>query len=116
MAGRPRGSGNGKVRSDSGTKRGNYNSAHDKTGKAHKENLLIKSFWSHHKMEDMIKLTVEEIDAKILVWIEKFEATQKKRDRFWVWPTYLYDPTPKVKKEKKVNTKFNSSFVQKKVL
>jgi hypothetical protein len=102
-----------KPRSDAGTKRVKYNLKADNTGKTHKENLFLKSFWSHHKMEDVIKLTVEELDAKIAIWIENFEAVQKKRNRFWTWPTYLYDPNPPAKKEKKVNTKFNSSFVQK---
>jgi hypothetical protein len=103
-------------RSDAGTKRGSYNLKVDNTGKTHKENLLIKSFWSHHKMEDMIKLTLEELDVKIAEWIENFEQIQRKRNKFWTWPIYTYDPTPKVKKEKKVNTKFNSSFVNKKML
>lgn len=103
-------SGNYKKRSDAGTKRVSYNSKSDNTGKTHKENLFLKSFWASHKMEDVIKLTVEELDAKIAIWIEKFEAAQRKRDKFWVWPTYLYDPKPPEKKEKKINTKFNSSF------
>jgi hypothetical protein len=101
------------ARSDAGRKRTSYNLKADNTGKTHKENLFLKSFWSNHKMEDVIKLTVEELDAKIAIWIEKFEAAQKKRDRFWTWPTYLYDPNPPAKKEKKVNTKFNSSFGKK---
>jgi hypothetical protein len=99
-----------KPRSDAGTKRVKYNAKVDTTGKVYKENSLLKSFWSHHKMEDIIKLTVEELDAKIAIWIENFEQGQRKRDRFWTWPVYLYDPTPPVKKEKKVNTSFNSSF------
>jgi hypothetical protein len=99
-----------KPRSDSGGKRVSYNAKVDTTGKIYKENSLLKSFWSHHKMEDIINLTPEEIDAKIAIWIAKFEEGQRKRDTFWIWPTYLYDPTPPVKKEKKVNTSFNSSF------
>jgi len=101
------------ARSDAGRKRTSYNLKADNTGKTHKENLFLKSFWSNHKMEDVIKLTVEELDAKIAIWIENFEAAQKKRNKFWTWPTYLYDPNPKKKEKGKVNTKFNSSFVQK---
>jgi hypothetical protein len=104
------------ARSDSGKKRTSYNLKVDNTGKTHKENLLLKSFWSQHKIEDIINLTVKELDAKIATWIENFEAVQKKRDRFWSWPTYLYDPNPVKKKKGKVNTKFNSSFVQKKMI
>jgi hypothetical protein len=100
-------------RSDAGKKRVSYNSKSDNTGKTHKENLFLKSFWSHHKMEDVINLTIEELDAKIAIWIEKFEAAQRKRTKNWTWPTYLYDPNP-VKKEKgKINKKWNSSFSNK---
>jgi hypothetical protein len=100
------------ARSDAGRKRVSYSSKSDNTGKTHKENLFIKSFWSFHKVEDVIKMTHAELDEKINAWVEKFEAAQKKRNKFWTWPTYLYDPNP-VKKEKKVNTKFNSSFNRK---
>jgi len=106
------------ARSDAGKKRVSYNSKVDTTGKTVKENGLLKSFWSNHKMEDMIKLTQEQLDAEILLWMDEFEMAQKKRNKFWTWreAVYLYDPNPPVKKEKKVNTKFNSSFVQKKML
>ena len=102
-----------KARSDAGSKRVSYSSKSDNTGKTHKENLFLKSFWASHKMEDMIKLTVEELDAKIAIWMEKFEAAQRKRNKSWVWPTYLYDPNPKKKEKGKINTKFNSSFINK---
>lgn len=114
MAGRPR----TKPRADIGTKRRNYTVKQDTRGKTHKENHLIKGFWSVHKMEDMIQLTPEQISAEIALWIEEFEETQRKRNMGWQWPTYLYDPnpTPKAKGPKKINKSFNSSFVQKKMI
>lgn len=106
------------ARSDAGKKRVSYNLKVDTRGKTFKENALLKSFWSNHTMEDMIKLTQEQLDAEIALWMDEFEAVQRKRTKGWIWKetSFLYDPTPKVKKEKKVNTKFNSSFSQKKVL
>lgn len=99
-----------KTRTDVGTKRVKYSAKIDITGKTHKENPLLNNFWANHKMEDIINLTIEELDAKIAIWIEKYEALQKSRVKRWSWPSFKYDPTPKVKKEKKVNRKFNSSF------
>lgn len=101
-----------KRRVDTGTKRGSYNMKHDSRGKTHKENHLLKSFWSSHKMEDMIQLTPEQIDAEIAYWIEEFMETQLKRNPGWRWPTFLYDPKPKAKNStRKINTSFNSRFV-----
>ena len=113
MAGRPR-----KQRSDIGTRRtrGTYKNNQDKTGKIVKENAALKGFWIDHKLEDMMLLTSTELDKVIDEWLAKYQAVQLKRDMFWWYPTMYYDPTPKPKKTKKVNTKFNSSFVQKKVI
>ena len=108
MAGRPR----IKPRTDIGRKRTNYKIKVDNTGKTFKENPALKSFWSAHKMVDIIQLSSEELDKVIQEWLEQFQATQLKRDPFWWYPTIYYDPTPKVKKEKKVNTNFNSSFIR----
>lgn len=99
-----------KSRTDAGAKRVKYNEKVDTRGKTHKENALLNNFWANHKMEDIINLTVKELDAKIAIWIEKYEALQRSRVKHWIWPSYKYDPTPKIKKEKKVNEKFNSSF------
>lgn len=105
-----------KTRSDSGTKRTKYVIKHDNTGKTVKENAALKSFWSTHKMKDIILLSGEELDKVIEEWILDFQQRQLKRDPFWWYPTIDYDPNPKPKKEKKINTSFNSSFVQKKVI
>ena len=113
MAGRPR---KNKTRVDTGTKRGSYNIKEDKTGKTVKENAALKGFWSDHKMEDIKLLSSTELDKIIEEWLVEYQARQIKRDRSWWYPTMYYDPTPKVKKEKKINTSFNSSFVQKKVI
>jgi hypothetical protein len=109
MAGRPR----TKPRADTGTKRTTYKTKIDNSGKTVKENAALKSFWTNHKMEDIIKLSTKELDKKIDEWIIQFEAVQKKRDKFWWFPTIYYDPTPKKKGPKKINTKFNSSFSNK---
>lgn len=109
MAGRPR----TKPRTDTGKKRTNYKIKHDSTGKTFKENAALKSFWSSHKMADIIQLSSEELDKVIDKWIDEFQATQLKRDKFWWFPTIYYDPTPKAKKEKKINTNFNPSFIRK---
>jgi hypothetical protein len=105
MAGRPR-----KPRKDSGTKRGSYNVKVDTTGKTVKENAALKSFWSNHKMEDIIQLSTKELDKVISKWIENFQDSQLKRNKSWWYPTIHYDPNPKVKGPKKINTSFNSSF------
>jgi hypothetical protein len=107
-----------KARVDIGTKRAKYTIKQDLAGKTIKENQLLRSFWSNHKMEDMIKLTQEQLDSEILLWMDEFEEVQKKRNRFWTWKeaVYLYDPKPKVKKEKKVNTSFNSTFVKRNMI
>jgi hypothetical protein len=99
-----------KPRKDAGTKRVSYNLKVDTTGKTVKENNALKSFWSTYKMEDIIQLSTEELDIKIAEWIDNFQTSQLKRNKFWWYPTVHYDPTPKVKKEKKINTNFNSSF------
>jgi hypothetical protein len=112
MAGRPR----KHPRSDTGRKRENYNIKHDKTGKTFKENAALKGFWSDHKVADMMLLSSTELDKVIDEWIEKYQAVQLKRDKFWWYPTMNYDPTPKTKGKKKINTSFNTSFVQKKVI
>lgn len=111
MAGRPKIS-NTKPRSDTGTKRGSYHTKVDNTGKTFKENHALKSFWSNHKMEDIIQLSSKDLDIVIATWIIEFQETQIKRDPFWWFPTIHYDPTPKVKGPKKVNSSFNSSFIR----
>lgn len=93
-----------------------YNLKVDNTGKTFKENAAIKSFWTKYKMEDIIQLTPEEIDNKIDIWIEEFEAAQLKRNKFWRWPDINYDPTPKVKGPKKINSEWNSSFGKRKMI
>lgn len=112
MAGRPR----TKPRTDTGRKRENYVLKEDKTGKTFKENAALKGFWSDHKMEDIKLLSSTELDKVIDEWLVNYQAKQLKRNSSWWYPTMNYDPTPKTKKEKKVNTSFNSSFVQKKVI
>jgi len=112
MAGRPR----TKIRIDTGKKRESYTLKQDKRGKTVKENAALKGFWSDHKMKDIMLLTSTELDKLINEWLIEYEARQIKRDNFWWYPTMLYDPTPKTRKKKVVNTSFNSSFVQKKVI
>ena len=110
MAGRPKS--NNKKRSDTGTKRGNYKTKHDPTGKTFKENHALKSFWSNYKMVDIIQLSSKELDILISDWLQNFQQTQIERDRWWWYPEAHYDPTPKKKGPKKVNTSFNSSFIR----
>jgi hypothetical protein len=108
MAGRPR-----KQRSDIGTRRtrGTYKNNQDKTGKTVKENAALKGFWIDHKVADMMLLTSTELDKVIDEWLTNYQATQLKRDMFWWYPDMYYDPYPKDKRKKKVNTSFNSTFI-----
>jgi hypothetical protein len=76
-----------KPRSDLGTKRTNYNVNLDKSGKTGKENIALKSFWSSHKMEDIIQMSTKELDKAIDIWIEKYQARQIKANRSWWYPT-----------------------------
>lgn len=114
MAGRPRK--NNTVRTDTGTKRESYVLKQDKSGKTVKENAALKGFWTDNKMEDIKLLSSTELDKVIDEWLAQYQARQIKRDMFWWYPTMYYDPTPKKKRTKKVNTSFNSSFVQRKVI
>lgn len=119
MAGRPKQSDRilpPKKRSDTGTKRTTYVLKEDRSGKTVKENPALKSFWSDNKMIDIIQLSSEELDKFIDEWLIAYETRQLKRNLSWWYPTIFYDPKPKKKKEKKINTSFNSSFVQKKVI
>ena len=107
MAGRPR----TKPRIDVGRKRQNYTLKQDKTGKTVKENAALKGFWSENKMEDIKLLSSTELDKLIDQWLIDYQARQLKRDMFWWYPTMYYDPTPKPKKKKEINTSFNSTFI-----
>jgi len=107
MAGRPR----TKTRVDTGRKRENYTLKQDKRGKTVKENAALKGFWSDNKMEDIILLSSKELDKLIDKWLIEYQARQIKRDQFWWFPTIYYDPTPKAKKKKEINTSFNSTFI-----
>lgn len=111
MAGKPRNP-DRKVRVDTGTKRGNYKTKHDPTGKTFKENHALKSFWSSYKMIDIIQLSSKDLDILIDKWLSEFEQIQLERNHFWNYPEAHYDPTPKKKGPKKVNTSFNSSFIR----
>lgn len=115
MAGRTEGKVS-KKRSDTGTKRQSYKIKHDPTGKTFKENPALKSFWSKNKMEDVIQLSTKELDLLICEWLEDFKKRQLKSDPWWWFPEIHYDPTPKKKVPRKINTSFNSTFVQKKVI
>jgi hypothetical protein len=114
MAGRPRK--NTKPRIDIGAKRGAYVLKEDKTGRTIKENPALKGFWSTHKVEDIMSLSPKELDKIIDEWLVNYEASQLKRNSSWWYPFMHYDPKPKVKKEKKINKSFNSTFVFKKVI
>lgn len=103
---------NTKPRKDLGSKRGSYHRRVDNTGKTFKENAAIKSFWSNHKMQDIIQLSIDDLNKAIDKWISDFQEIQIKRDPFWWFPNIHYDPTPKKKGPKKVNSSFNSSFIR----
>lgn len=93
-----------------------YNLKQDTSGKTMRENAAIRSFWSKYKVADIMQLTPEEIDNKINIWIEEFETAQMKRVRGWWYPEIYYDPAPKKKGPRKINTEWNSSFSGKKMI
>lgn len=64
----------------------NYKSTYDETGKVGKENFAIKAFWRDNKMEDVIQLTQEEIDAKIEESLTKYAKTQLADNHNWWYP------------------------------
>jgi hypothetical protein len=63
-----------------------YKSNFDDTGKVGKENFAIKSFWRQNKMEDIIKLTPEEIDIKIDEALEVYAKIQMADNFNWWYP------------------------------
>lgn len=105
-----------KPRSDVGAKRTSYVLKQDISGKTFKENAALKSFWTDYKMADIVQLSSEELDKVIDEWLTQFQARQIKRDPNWWYPTIHYDPKVKAKKEKTINTSFNSTFVFKKMI
>lgn len=76
-----------KKRSDTGTKRGNYKSNLDKTGKAGKENVILNNFWKLNKVSEFMTMTQEEADKKIDEWMERFEARNIARNSTWWYPS-----------------------------
>ena len=64
----------------------NYKSTYDQTGKVGKENFAIKAFWRENKMEDVIKLTEEEVDAKIEEALAKYAKIQLADNFNWWYP------------------------------
>lgn len=82
------------------TVRGSYNSHYDITGKAGKENSPLRSFWSNHKMEDIIQLSSEELDKVISEWITKYQAVQIKRKPTWWYPEVGVDKKKKEELDK----------------
>lgn len=85
MAGRPKN--NTKVRSDVGAKRGKYKTKYEKRGKLGKENNPIKSFWSHHTMDEIMVMSSKELDKAVEAWIQKYQDTQIKKNMFWWYPS-----------------------------
>jgi hypothetical protein len=85
MAGRPKGV-ESKPRSDIGAKRGKYKVRLEKRGKTGRENNPIKSFWTHHTMDQVIVMSEKELEEAISIWIEKYQETQIKRNPFWWYP------------------------------
>jgi len=105
-----------KKRVDIGSKRAPYKRNQDLTGRHHKENGAIRSFWSNHKMVDIIQLSAKELDIKIEEWLVKYQEEAIKRDKSWWYPTMVYDPKPKKKGPRKINSSFNSSFVNRNMI
>ena len=64
----------------------NYKSTYDQTGKVDKENFAIKAFWRENKMEDVIKLTEEQVDAKIEEALTKYAKIQLADNFNWWYP------------------------------
>lgn len=84
--GRPKGA-LSKPRADIGAKRGTYKTKYEKRGKLGKENNPIKSFWSHHTMDQVIAMSPKELQQAIDNWIQKYQDTQIKRNPFWWYPS-----------------------------
>jgi hypothetical protein len=77
----------GRKRQDSNRARpAKYKSTYDYTGKVGKENRPTKSFWRENRMEDIIQLTPEEIDARIDIALDNYAERQQKQDPNWWYP------------------------------
>ena len=63
-----------------------YKTTYDDTGKVGKENRVIKAFWRENKMENIIQLSPEEIDARIEIALDNYAARQIKEDPNWWYP------------------------------
>jgi hypothetical protein len=64
----------------------NYKSTYDQTGKVDKENFAIKAFWRENKMEDVIKLSEQEVDVKIEESLAKYAKIQLSDNHNWWYP------------------------------
>jgi hypothetical protein len=74
-------------RSDKGKRRESYTANQELRGKVDKENAPLKSFWSFHKMDQVMQLTHKELDNLINSWIEIYQENQMKRNKGWWYPT-----------------------------
>ena len=63
-----------------------YNTAYDETGRVGKENPAIKSFWRENKMEDIIQLSPEQLDARIEISLEGYKKRQLDDNPMWWYP------------------------------
>ena len=69
-----------------GKPRGPYKSNHDDTGKAGKENAVLRSFWKTHKVEDIMIMSDEEFEAALELFYEQYEARQTDKNPRWNYP------------------------------
>lgn len=69
------------------SKRAPYNRKKvDETGKTGPEYVVQKSFWTEHKVSDMMNITGEELDQTIDKFMDAFIARQLKGNKFWNFP------------------------------
>lgn len=59
---------------------------YEKRGLVERESRTVRGFWSNHIMEDIITLSLDELDQKIEIFLETFIANQLKVNKHWDFP------------------------------
>lgn len=76
-------------------------------GKQPNESRMMKSFWKHHNMDDVITWSAKELEAKLEAFFTDYEIRQIKLHPHWWYPE---DPAHQVSKMRaKTESKYKAT-------